>query len=140
MYKYSERYGITNIRECKYSPEEFIAENKERERYIFDEVNGLKWEDKNQRMDYSYHTIDKLRRSNYREPLETPGGLNILFYLYTHLSNKQEIRHWYNQYRRFIYRQRLLPTTELPWIIWSKLQSGTLLSSLKNIAYGLMHR
>ena len=124
MFKYPERYGITNIRECKTDLRESIMGNRERSRYIFDEIDGLKWEDKNKQAEHSYDTLDRLRRSKQREPLGTPACLNILFYLYARLSDKNDIRHYYNKYRRMLRFGRFLPTGALFWKIRSKMRKA----------------
>ncbi len=131
------RYGITNVREPAEKVREMVAAAQERYRYIFDEIDGLKWEDKNEQINHSFNAINALRRNKQREPLEAPSQLHMLFYLYTHLSSKNEIRNYYARYRRLVYLRRLLPKTTLPWTIWSKVKSGTLINSFKEIAYTL---
>ncbi len=137
MFKYPERYGITNIRERAYGLKEMIMNNGERSRYIFDELNGPEGADKDIRIDRAFDAIDNLRRSAQREPLESPDYLNILFYLYARLPDKKAIRHYYNRYRRLAYIRRLFPADGPFRAIGSRIRSGAFLKSLGNIWRGL---
>lgn len=97
IYKFPEKYGIKNIRQinryASHSTDSLIDHYNFP--YAFDEINGLKWQDKLKQIDYS---LKKLMQ-NMSGGFETNESVPILFYLYTFFdSNKNRIREIYNKW------------------------------------------
>lgn len=99
LFKHTERYGVENVRRVqRYAThrtddplDNYVFE------FAFDEINGLKWEDKIKQVAYS---CDKVIHS-------TKGGFwtnemeAILFYLYSNLKDKSQIKEIYNKWTDF---------------------------------------
>lgn len=136
MLNYPSNYGITNISEYKDNAPELFMKRRENFRYIFDEIDGLKWEDKKKYIDHSYNIIDEFRMK--KKPLfATFDHLNIIFYLYTNLSEKSIIRYYCNRYQFLRYLKNLLSIPSLACRICLHVQTGTLRQALKRVAYKL---
>lgn len=92
LYKYPEKYGLTNVKPLMNT----IYEMRHFTRR-FDEVNGLKWDDKVKQINNSFNAIDSAineeqRKNgyNYKAHIHMP----LLFYLYSKFENKKEIENY----------------------------------------------
>lgn len=99
FFQYPERYGIENIRRTqRYATHKTddLLDNYVFE-FAFDEINGLKWPDKIRQIVHSYNTvIPRTKGGFWTNEMEA-----ILFYLYSHLKDKTQIRDVYDKWTNF---------------------------------------
>ncbi len=98
MFSQPEHYGITNVRR-------FEARSlKDKEcalmNWAFDEIGGLSWEKKLQQIKSSYQTINEVMyKAGFIQECRLLESMNVLFYLYTYLEDKDKIKKFYSIYR-----------------------------------------
>ncbi|MDE2027125.1 MAG: radical SAM protein [Candidatus Omnitrophica bacterium] len=98
MHSDAKKYGITNIREYDDLPE-LVVRQRGQNRYRFDEIGGLEWNQKEKQIERSYRTFDRLI-TEYRLKSYSPRDeLNILFYLYECLEDKKRIKSAFDIYQ-----------------------------------------
>jgi len=94
MRLYPQDYGIENIQEANLYSDlaNFTA-------FSFDEVNGLKWEDKKRQIVESFSRVAEETKSLY----DIPSYLqeHLLFYLYDNFHDKAIIKKYYAEVKRF---------------------------------------
>jgi len=101
LYKNPEKYGLTNVQDNMnniYNMQEFTRR--------FDEVNGLKWEQKYEQIMRSskavYQKITQILKEK-NQKYDPTKHMPLLFYLYTVLDSKEEVREHFNQcYKDYI--------------------------------------
>ena len=98
MYTHPEKYSIVNIRPMGGKLLDDYK-NDIRYQYLFDEIDGLKWEDKVNQIENSFLLVRKeleKYKLSYRD--EKPEYTNALLYLYSCLDRPKEIRRYFNMY------------------------------------------
>jgi len=96
LFKYPSRYGIKNIKHIQ----RFATHKTEGplDNYVFefafDEIDGLEWEDKLKQIVASFNKVQQ----NIRGGFWTNEMEAILFYLYSHLKDKKQIKEIYNSW------------------------------------------
>ncbi len=92
MYFHPADYGIENIRELNLYRQEDSRDSNITNfvRFGFDEIDGLRWEDKQKQMVDSFAKVRKaIARTHYPNPFL---GEHLLFYLYSRFSDKSKIK------------------------------------------------
>ena len=113
MFNFPQEYGITNISDY-YQPSQILQTGSEVHRYSFDEIGGLAWEEKKQQIDESYDTVTKaLRDYGLLTDWEVRDALNVLFYLYSCLSDKGKIKAYFQRYRNRWFSRKILSAFRL---------------------------
>ncbi len=92
MYEYPRDYGIENIRELNlYREDGSNASNITNfVKFGFDEINGLRWPDKQKQMRHSYERVQRETHTS-RYPNSFLGE-HLLFYLYSRFNDKNVIK------------------------------------------------
>jgi len=100
MRLYPEDYGIENIREANLYSESAANFTV----FLFDEVNGLRWEDKKKQIAESYSRVMRETESIY----DIPNYLqeHLLFYLYNSFHDKAIIKKHYEKIKGFYNREQ----------------------------------
>jgi len=106
LFKFPKLYGITNIKNIDKTTFQINPDLSGQDRawrYTFDEVNGLKWEDKKAQIAYSFKKIwNKVGDMNMKST-RTRQTIVVLFYLYTVFKDKKKVKEifnkWSNRYK-----------------------------------------
>lgn len=98
MAYFPERYGLENIRKMSESSISFVSPTFT---LAFDEINGLRWEEKFKQQRNSYSKINKVLRGLDIYHPDSIDETHTLFYLYSKYSDKQNIK---RIYRKFYYK------------------------------------
>ncbi len=100
MRLYPKDYGIENIQEAN-----LYSDSANFTAFSFDEVNGLKWEDKKKQIVESFSRVIRETGSIYDVPIYLQE--HLLFYLYDNFHNKAIIKKHYAEINRLFNRQAL---------------------------------
>jgi radical SAM superfamily enzyme YgiQ (UPF0313 family) len=102
-----EKYGLENIRTVNTTDSNMICrENVMISPFIFDEINGLKWKEKQKQILESKKKIENAIKSlNPITPIHTDASgvenTHLLFYLYSVFTNKTRVRDWIQKHCDF---------------------------------------
>ncbi len=94
MRRYPQDYGIENIRDVN-----LHSDSGNFVQFSFDEINGLKWEDKKRQIVESFSRVQRETKCIY----DIPNYLqeHLLFYLYDNFHDKAVIKKYYAEFKRF---------------------------------------
>jgi len=99
MFAHPEQYGITNVRRFEKQSIKSNDKTFSLMDWAFDEINGLSWEKKLHQIKRSYQVLRKVIAAVGLIPeSQVIEAMSVLFYLYTHINDKNMIKKFYSIY------------------------------------------
>lgn len=130
--KEPEKYGLTNVEHTRTIQKTNIASSIESfAEFSFDEINGLKWNEKKKQIDKS---LIKVRYScSAKESIMIYESIPFLFYLYSNFKDKKTIEKIYFDVKKSMNRKYFLKPTNIIKQLISIKSVGELKKKVKSL-------